>query len=207
MPPTGPPSWPSSGRLPAAGLPSSSAAACAAPEAIQAVLELGVARAILGTLAVEQPSLVPELVRRWGQERIAVSLDVRHTLHPFGCPPGGRAPEGAWGQVQVRGWREPTPLLASTAARDLKQSGLRWLIFTDISRDGLQDGLNLPATVELARSSGLEVIASGGVRDMDDIHGAQQAGLAGVIVGRALYEGAFDPVELFDTGGKDQTPC
>ena len=167
-------------------------------EAVQAVLELGVARAILGTLAVEQPSLVPELVRRWGQERIAVSLDVRHPL---------RAPEGAWGQVQVRGWREPTSLLASSVARDLKQNGLRWLIFTDISRDGLQAGLNLPATVELARSSGLEVIASGGVRDMDDIRGAQQAGLAGVIVGRALYEGAFDPVELFDTGGKDQTPC
>jgi phosphoribosylformimino-5-aminoimidazole carboxamide ribotide isomerase len=148
-------------------------------EAIKAVLEAGVARAVLGTMAVEQPGMVAELIARWGPERVAVSLDARQGL------------------VQVRGWQEATPLLASTLAGELRHEGLRWLIFTDIARDGRQNGINLPATVELAHSSGLDVIASGGVRDWADIRGARQAGLAGIIVGRALYDGAFDPIELF----------
>ena len=75
--------------------------------------------------------------------------------------------------------------------------GLQWLVFTDISRDGLQSGLNLQATVGLARESGLKVIASGGVSRLEDVKAAREAGLAGVIVGRALYEGSIDPALLF----------
>ncbi len=148
-------------------------------EAIQAVFKLGVTRAVLGTVIIEQPRVLPEALARWGHERIAASLDARD------------------GFVQVRGWQSATPLLAGDLARTLQQTGLRWLVFTDIARDGLQTGLNLPATVALARQSGLWVIASGGVSHLEDVHLAHESNLAGVIVGRALYENAVEPAELF----------
>ena len=148
-------------------------------KAVEAALEAGVSRALLGTLAVEQPELLGQMVSRWGAERIGASLDARG------------------GKVAVRGWQQSSPLLAQEAALTLKTQGLRWLVFTDIARDGLQTGLNLPATVELAKASGLKVIASGGVSGMEDVAQARAAGLAGVIVGRALYEGAIDSSSLF----------
>ena len=148
-------------------------------EAIDAALQAGVRRVMLGTLAVEQHAVLAEAMARWGAERVGVSLDARGGL------------------VQARGWQNATTLAALPLAQSLAASGLRWLVFTDIARDGLQTGLNLPATVELARASGLQVIASGGVSAMADIEAARAAGLAGVIVGRALYEGAIDPLSLF----------
>ena len=124
-------------------------------------------------MAVEQPSLLAEAVKRWGSERVGASLDAREGL------------------VQVRGWQQASQLSAHEAALRLKEAGLQYLVFTDISRDGLQTGLNLAATVELARISGLKVIASGGVRGPEDIRAARAAGLAGAIAGRALYEGTL----------------
>lgn len=148
-------------------------------EAIHAAIDAGVSRAILGTLAVEQPQLLEEALARWGAEKIGVSLDARD------------------GRVQVRGWQSDTPLMAVDAAKGFQRAGLRWLVFTDIARDGLQTGLNLPATLELAQASQLKVIASGGVSRLADVQAAEKAGLAGAIVGRALYEGAIDPADLF----------
>ena len=143
-------------------------------EAVQRALEMGVERAVLGTLAVEQPERLVEALDRWGAGRIAASLDSRDGL------------------VSVRGWQQNTQLTVLQAALEMRQAGLRCLVFTDIARDGLQTGLNLPATVELAEQSGLAVIASGGVSSSQDIQDARAAGLAGVIVGRALYEGTFE---------------
>jgi len=148
-------------------------------EAVSAALQAGVDRVILGTLAVEQPEVLAEALRLYGPERIAASLDARE------------------GKVAVRGWQSATPLSAVDLARSLSEQGLRWLVFTDIARDGLQTGLNMASTVELARASGLNVIASGGVSSLSDVTASRAAGLAGVIVGRALYEGAIDPVLLF----------
>lgn len=148
-------------------------------EAIAAALQAGVSRAIIGTLAVDQPAVLEEALARWGAERIGVSLDARGGL------------------VQVRGWQAATSIAARDLAQDLRQKGLRWLVFTDIARDGLQTGLNLPSTVDMAQSSGLNVIASGGVSRLEDVQAARQAGLAGAIVGRALYEGAIEPQALF----------
>jgi phosphoribosylformimino-5-aminoimidazole carboxamide ribotide isomerase len=148
-------------------------------EAIGAAIDAGVSRAILGTLAVEQPHVLAEALARWGAEKIGVSLDARD------------------GRVQVRGWQSDTPLMAVDAAQAFQRAGLRWLVFTDIARDGLQTGLNLQATLELAQASQLKVIASGGVSRLADVRAAEQAGLAGAIVGRALYEGAIDPADLF----------
>lgn len=141
--------------------------------AVRQALDLGVERVVLGTLAVEQPNLLAQAIRQWGAERVAAGLDARE------------------GFVQVRGWQQASPLTAHQAAQTLRQAGLRWLVFTDISRDGLQTGLNLPATLDLARQSGLSVIASGGVGGLEDIRAVRQSGLPGVIVGRALYEGTL----------------
>ncbi len=148
-------------------------------DAIETVLSLGTARAILGTLAIEQPQVLAEALARWGAERIGVSLDARA------------------GRVQIHGWQSDTPVLAKELASSLRDLGLRWLVFTDIARDGLQSGLNLQATLDIARASGLRVIASGGISSLEDIRQARSAGLAGAIVGRALYEGAIDPHRLF----------
>jgi phosphoribosylformimino-5-aminoimidazole carboxamide ribotide isomerase len=148
-------------------------------ESIAAAIDTGVARAILGTLAVENPSLLQKALSRWGNEKIGVSLDARN------------------GRLRIRGWQDDTPLLAIDAAKQFHEQGLRWLVFTDISRDGLQSGLNLPATLDLAQASQLDVIASGGVSSLEDVGAAEAAGLSGVIIGKALYEGAIDPLELF----------
>ena len=142
-------------------------------EAVAQALDLGVARVVLGTLAARQPQAVAEALRRWGPERIAVGIDARD------------------GRVQVSGWAEATDLDAMTFARRLAALGLRTVIFTDIRRDGLQTGLALETTVALQQASGLAVIASGGVASLEDIRAAKEGGLAGVVVGRALYEGAF----------------
>jgi len=140
-------------------------------------LRSGVSRVVLGTLAARQPEAVAEALRRWGPERIAVGIDARE------------------GRVQVSGWAEATDLEAATFARRLAALGLRTVIFTDIARDGLQTGLALEATAALQAASGLEVIASGGVASLDDLRAAKAAGLAGAIVGRALYEGALTVAE------------
>ena len=168
-----------------AGIPVQFGGGLRTSAAIQAALDLGVQRVVLGTIIVEQSQVMEAALARWGCERIAAGLDARDGL------------------VQVRGWQSATALQAGPLAVSLKHSGLRWLIFTDIARDGLQTGLNLPATLALARQSQLDVIASGGVSRLEDVRQAKEAGLPGAIVGRALYEGAIDPAALF---ALDSTP-
>ena len=146
--------------------------------ALEAAFDLGVSRAVLGTVIVEEPKLVQQALQRWGPERIAAGLDARDGL------------------VRVRGWQQSTPIPALQLAQDLRATGLQWLIFTDIARDGLQTGINLSATRELAQRSGLNVIASGGVRSPEDVRAAREANLAGIIIGRALYEGSVKLEEV-----------
>ncbi len=154
--------------------------------AMQEALDLGVERVVLGTVAVEQPQVLQEALESFGPDRVAAGLDARQ------------------GYVQVRGWAESAPLLVLDLAQRLKGYGLRRLIFTDIARDGLGTGLNLPATLELSRATGLAVIASGGVRSEEDVRLCHEAGLEGVIVGYALYEGIVDLkalVRIAERGG------
>jgi phosphoribosylformimino-5-aminoimidazole carboxamide ribotide isomerase len=142
--------------------------------AIDAALRSGVSRVVLGTLAVEDPVLLADALSRYGPERIAVGIDARDGL------------------VRVRGWQTDSGVPALDLARRMRALGLRTAIFTDVARDGLGSGLNLASTRTLAEATGLEVIASGGVRTLEDVLEAQAAGLTGVIVGRALYEGTLD---------------
>jgi phosphoribosylformimino-5-aminoimidazole carboxamide ribotide isomerase len=147
--------------------------------AIRTALEGGVQRVVIGTAALENPALVDWALEAYGPQRVAVGIDARD------------------GFVRTRGWSEQTAIAASDLARDLRRRGLVWCIFTDISRDGLQTGVNLPATTELAQASGLRVIASGGVASSEEVLRIQAAGLAGVVIGRALYEGKIQLKEVY----------
>lgn len=137
-------------------------------------LEAGAARVVLGTLAVQQPDVAGEAVRRFGAQAVAVALDAR----------GERVATHGWQQVSA--W---TP--AGLGAR-LAQMGVIHALYTDVSRDGDLSGVNVEATAALARATGLAVIASGGVASLDDVRRLRATGaVAGVVIGQALYTGAF----------------
>jgi phosphoribosylformimino-5-aminoimidazole carboxamide ribotide isomerase len=149
--------------------------------AVERALELGVSRVILGTIAVEQPEVVEAALKKFGAEKVAVGIDARDGL------------------VRVRGWKDNSGISATDLALQMRTLGLRTVIFTDVSRDGLGSGLNIPSTRALAETSGLDVIASGGVHTLADVNAAREANLAGVIIGRALYEGTIDLKEALQT--------
>jgi len=142
--------------------------------AIERALGLGVSRVVLGTVAIEQPDVVKSALDKFGAEKIAVGIDARDGL------------------VRVRGWKDDSGISATDLALQMRNPGLRTVIFTDIRRDGLGSGLNIPSTRELAEVSGLDVIASGGVHTLDDVLAARDANLSGTVIGRALYEGTID---------------
>jgi phosphoribosylformimino-5-aminoimidazole carboxamide ribotide isomerase len=143
---------------------------------IEAWLGRGIARVILGTAAVRNPDLVREASRRF-PGRIAVGIDAKA------------------GKVAVEGWAEVSELTAIELARRFEDAGVAAIIHTDIDRDGVLKGLNLPATAELARATGIPVIASGGLAGLADIEALlrpEYAMLEGAIAGRALYDGRLD---------------
>jgi phosphoribosylformimino-5-aminoimidazole carboxamide ribotide isomerase len=141
---------------------------------IENALSHGVSRVVLGTIAVERPQVVADAINRFGTEKIAVGIDARDGL------------------ARVHGWQSNSGMVATELALQMRSLGVRTIIFTDISRDGLGSGLNISSTRALADATGLDVIASGGVHTLDDVIAAREAKLAGVIVGRALYEGTID---------------
>ncbi len=141
--------------------------------AVEEWLGLGVDRVVLGTAALRDPELVRGAARRF-PGRIAVGIDARD------------------GRVAVSGWLETSETDALTLARRFEDAGVAALIHPDIARDGTGTGPNLEASEALARAVRLPVIASGGVGSLDDVRNACGRGLAGLIVGRALYTGAVD---------------
>jgi len=143
-------------------------------DAMEKVLSLGVNRIILGTVIVERPEILPDAVKKFGAENLAAGIDARD------------------GIARVRGWQSEGGISARDLSIQMKDAGLKTIIFTDISRDGMGRGLNIESTRALADVSGLDVIASGGVHTLDDVIAAREANLSGVIIGRALYEGAID---------------
>lgn len=141
---------------------------------IDVALSLGVRRVVLGTIAIEQPEIVAAALKRFGAHQVAVGIDARDRF------------------VRSRGWKDNTGIPATDLAAQMRTLGVRTVIFTDVSRDGLASGLNIDATRELAERSGLDVIASGGVHSIRDVVAARDANLSGVIIGRALYDGMID---------------
>jgi phosphoribosylformimino-5-aminoimidazole carboxamide ribotide isomerase len=143
---------------------------------VKEVIELGVRRAIVGTLAVESPETLEELVHSFGGDRIAVSIDAKD------------------GEVMARGWEQRGKIKAVDLAHTVARAGVERIIYTDVTRDGMLAGLNIEQTLLLARESGLKVTASGGVSSLEDIKQLKPLiafGVDSVIVGKALYEGRF----------------
>lgn len=144
-------------------------------DTIAQLLEVGVKRVILGSIAVKQPELVAAACKKYG-DRIVVGIDARDGL------------------AAVEGWGIAGGIGAEELAKKMAEVGVARIIYTDISRDGTLSGVNIPATAALAKASGIPVIASGGVRDLTDMKAVKQAandGIEGVIVGKAIYTGTL----------------
>lgn len=143
-------------------------------ETIERWIDKGLARVILGTVAVENPALVFEAAERF-PGKIAVGIDARD------------------GRVATRGWAEETDLDVIELAQNFQDAGVAAIIYTDINRDGAMQGPNVTATAALGRAVSIPVIASGGVSRLDDLVALKMTGrIAGAICGRALYDGAID---------------
>jgi phosphoribosylformimino-5-aminoimidazole carboxamide ribotide isomerase len=140
--------------------------------AVEAVLAAGAAFVVLGTAAVREPALVEEVCRAH-PGRVVVAVDARD------------------GVVAVDGWTRTANVTAIELGRRAEAWGAAALLYTDIARDGLRGGPNVAATAELSRAVAIEVIASGGVGSLDDLRALRDAGIAAVVVGRALYDGRF----------------
>ena len=145
-------------------------------ETVECLLRLGVKRIVLGTKALADRKFLEKIFRKFG-EKVIVSLDARD------------------GWLRVDGWKNKSSgKKALDFAQELKEIGFKQVIYTDIAKDGMLSGPNLKETRELLKSSGLQVIASGGVSSLQDLaklKTLQKLGLVGVIIGKALYEGKF----------------
>ncbi len=144
-------------------------------ENVREILAAGIQRVILGSVAVRSPELVQQVCAEFG-ERIVIGIDARG------------------GEVAVDGWEKSGLMQVEDLALQMKKVGAARIIYTDISRDGMLTGVNIPATLQLAEKSGLAVIASGGVKGMEDVLALQaltKQGIEGVIIGKALYTGAI----------------
>ncbi len=144
--------------------------------AVDGWFDLGVARIVMGTAALKDPQFVKDMAREY-EGGIVVAVDAKD------------------GMVATEGWAEVSDVPVTDMARRFEDAGVASLLFTDIGRDGLLKGVNIEATVDLARRVDIPVIASGGVKGLDDIHVLSlhaKDGIEGVITGRALFEGRLD---------------
>ncbi len=149
---------------------------------VQRLDELGVTRIVVGTTAIENPQLLQALLDDFGST-IVVGIDARE------------------GKVALRGWQKTADMTAVDLALKVADMGVERIVYTDIARDGMLSGINLEATREIAELSGLKVTASGGVATLDDIYAVkelQEFGVDSLIIGKALYEGAFTLEEALD---------
>jgi len=143
---------------------------------IEQVLSLGVARVVIGTLAVESPDLLAKFVGTLGVDHVAVGIDARN------------------GQVVTRGWETEEQMSALTLAQRVAAAGVERIIYTDVQRDGMLTGVNIDQTCLIAETSGLKITASGGIAslaDLEQLGAVSHCGVDSVIVGKALYEGRF----------------
>ena len=143
---------------------------------IESWLAAGIARVILGTAALKNPALVREACRLY-PGRIAIGIDAKG------------------GKVAVEGWAETSEIAAPDLARRFADAGAAAIVFTDVDRDGLLEGANIAATAALAEAVPIPVIASGGASGLADLEALKKTRVAGVIVGRALYDGGLDLAE------------
>lgn len=143
-------------------------------EDIEERLKAGISRVILGTVAVKEPELVAHAVAKFGSDRIVVGIDAKN------------------GMVAIHGWAEVSEMTALTLCQAAKSVGVKTIVYTDIAKDGMMQGPNIDQTKHLVDSTGLDIIASGGVSCYDDLDKVKASGAEGVIIGKALYTEAID---------------
>jgi phosphoribosylformimino-5-aminoimidazole carboxamide ribotide isomerase len=154
-------------------------------ETIKMYLELGIDRLILGSIAVKDAQFVKDMAAKYP---IVVGIDAID------------------GMVAVEGWAETSDMKATDLAREFAACGVQAIICTDVGRDGMMTGVNIEFTKEIQEASGLETIASGGLKDMTDINKLIEAGIDGTIVGKAFYEGTLDLAQAFKVS-KNKGTC
>lgn len=140
-------------------------------EDVRVALKLGVARVFLGTATIQNPGLVDWAIAGYGPQKVAGDIGARD------------------GQVVIKGWQQVMPLTVLEIGQRLRDQGVEWCVLTDVKRDGVSTGVDVSRAVSLQRATSLQVVASGGVSTIEDVRRTQEAGLAGVIIGRALYDG------------------
>lgn len=143
-------------------------------ETVEAMLDLGVRRVIIGTKAVKEPEFIKTLIEKFGPEQIVAGVDAKD------------------GMVAVEGWEKVSTLTAVELCRRMKEYGVRHVVYTDISRDGMLTGPNVTATKNLAQETGMDIIASGGVSCMENLQELYDQGIQGAVIGKALYEYKLD---------------
>jgi phosphoribosylformimino-5-aminoimidazole carboxamide ribotide isomerase len=159
-------------------------------EDVAKVIELGVSRVVVGTLAVESPDVLTKLVDMFGP-RMCVGIDARDS------------------QVMTRGWEKRETITALELAQRVAALGVERIVYTDVARDGMLTGINLEQTCMISRESGLKVTASGGASSLADIgrlRRVSESGVDSVIVGKALYEGSFNLKEAINEGAIEAEP-
>lgn len=137
---------------------------------IKSLLDAGAKRAVLGTICVTDTEKAGEMIEEFGADAIVCGLDAKD------------------GKVAVRGWKEKSELTPSQLGKKLAEYGAEYFLYTDVSRDGMLTGVNVESTAKLSKELNAHVIASGGVKDINDIIAIKERGIYGAIVGKAYYE-------------------
>ena len=151
-------------------------------EDIDSIMDLGASAVIVGTMAVKRPDVLEKLLNKYTDEQIILGIDARNR------------------KVSIEGWKESTEIQDVKFALRWKNSGIKRVVFTDISRDGMLSGPNLAALREMAEHTGLKIVASGGISSMDDLEQLKTLEPNGVdqaISGKAIYEGKIDLKRVF----------
>ena len=146
---------------------------------VKARIDAGASRVIIGTAAIKNPELVENAVKLYG-DKIAVGVDAKN------------------GMVAIKGWEEVSDVTAIDLCLKMKNFGVKTIIYTDISKDGMMCGPNIEATKELIEKTGMDIIASGGVSSINDLENVNKINAQGVIIGKALYNGAIKLHEAID---------
>lgn len=141
---------------------------------IENKLSLGINRVIIGTKAVKDPGFVKEAVAAFGADKIVVGIDAKN------------------GMVAIEGWEKISNYQATSLALEMKKLGIKTIVYTDISKDGMLQGPNIPHTKEMVEATGLNIIASGGITSLKDLEMLKEINVYGAIIGKALYENKLD---------------
>ncbi len=141
---------------------------------VEEKLAAGVSRVIIGTAAVKDPEFLRQAIETYGPDRIVAGIDAKN------------------GMVALEGWEEESQVSAVELGKQMRALGLQTAVYTDISRDGMLSGCNVAETKKMMEQTGLDIIASGGISSIEDMQKVAEAGIPGVITGKAIYEGKLD---------------